>query len=364
MLASPAMLRLGTVVWICVVVAAGCDRTKPAAPAAGSAATPGLAAPARADAAVAPDAAAAQPADRAYVTDATGLVEVSPTGARVIAAAGEWCNVDARAQVVWFVSASGLQAYDLVDHTVHTVIAHDLDAHDRDHTIIGSLEPIIDWGGKEKLGGEDAVAFDVGVAVHLDGTPRVEMVMGCDGDRAVYCFDEQHRPSKSVVALKKLVKQLPLDTAYVTTLATRGKARSLWTPPPVPPKPPAPPALDASKCSDMPERCGQLTAIPGSPLWLVVTGNSRGDYYHESRELYDPAAQAFVRIDGGKLVRAKTPVGEDAPEFDVLRSSPGGVMSMHGVVFDTTRVLYAPKDTGRTCGFSSGGWRVGGPRDD
>jgi len=338
-----------TRILVMMVGLAACNRDKAAGPATGS----GSAARA--------EIASTAPGDFAYVADATGLVEVGPSGAKVIAKDVTWCNADARAQVVWFVSDGGLQAYDLVDHAVHPVIAHDLNAHDKAGTIIGSLEPIIDRG-REKLGGEDAVSFDVGVAVHMQAAPKLEMVMGCDGDRGVYCFDEHHKPSASVIALRKLVKQLSVDQAYVAMLAKRGESRSLWTPPPVPPTPPRPPALGREKCTEDKERCGQLTAIPGSPLWLVVTANSRGDYYHESRELWDPGAKAFVRITGDKLVRAKDPEGEQGPEFDGLRSSPAGLLSLHGIVFDATHVLYAPRDMGRTCGFASGGWRVGGPR--
>ena len=69
-----------------------------------------------------------------------------------------------------------------------------------------------------------------------------------------------------------------------------------------------------------------------------------------------------MRIDGDKLVRAKVPQGESGPEFDGLRSSPAGLFSLRGIVFDATHVLYAPREMGRTCGFASGGWRVGGPR--
>ncbi|CAN5903355.1 hypothetical protein BH11MYX2_BH11MYX2_28270 [soil metagenome] len=346
------------------LVACSHDESAGLAPGSGSAARTENASTTRGDAAAADAAvldAAAHAGDVAYVADATGLVEVGPSGAKVIAKDVTWCNADARAQVVWFVSDGGLQAYDLVDHAVHPVIAHDLDAHGNEGAIIGSLEPIIDWGN-QKLGGEDAVSFDVGVAVHMNTAPRLELVMGCEGDRGVYCFDEHHKPSASVVALRKLAKQLSVDQLYVAVLAERGKSRSLWTPPPMPPTPPSPPALDREKCTEDKERCGQLTAIPGSPLWLVVTANSRGDYYHESRELWDPGARAFVRITGDKLVRAKDPQGENGPELDFLRSSPAGLLSLRGIVFDATHVLYAPQETGRTCVFASGGWRVGGPR--
>jgi hypothetical protein len=80
------------------------------------------------------------------------------------------------------------------------------------------------------------------------------------------------------------------------------------------------------------ERLRSLTALPSSPLWRVVTGNSRGDYYHEERELWDPRTGEFVRADGGAIVRSKvffTPKGNDAITI--------------------------------SCGFTGGGRRIKGP---
>jgi hypothetical protein len=358
-------MRLNLVATALLVGAAACSGDKPPPKAVEIAAAPQPTSSAAAEATAPVEAAPPKPLDphgTAYVIDGTGLVEIDATGAHVLADAERWCNVDARAQVVWFVDFRGLKAFDLTDRTVHTVIAQSLNAYEKTGTDIGSLEPIIDWGKNEKLGGEDAVSFDVGVAVHMTSKPRLEMVMGCEGDRAVYCFDEHQQPSKSVVALKALVKELPLDTAYVSTLASRGSTRSLRSPPPVPTAPPAPPVFDHKTCADYvgDNRCGELTAIPGSPLWLVLTANSRGDYYDESRELWDPATREFLRIEGSTLTRAKDPVGEGT--FDGLLSSPNGLLSMHGIVLDANHVFYTPKGGGRTCGFAGGGWRVRGPR--
>jgi hypothetical protein len=292
--------------------------------------------------------------DRAYVADDTGLVEVSATASQVIAKDVRWCNADARANVVWFATDQGVLAFDLVDRRVHPVIRHATD----------QLELIIDWGKYQQLGGEDMVAFDVGVAIHMTPSPAVDMVMGCMGDRMVYCF-EHDKPVPKVVALQRLAHQIRLDDpAYVSTLVTRGADRSLWTPPPVPPLPPTTPApVDPSRCTEQPDRCGEWTAIPGSSLWLVETGNSRGDYYDESRELWDPATSSFVRVAGGKLVRSSQIPTTAGGDYGGLRVSPfGGVMSFHGAVFDATKVFYAPHDDGVTCGFASGGWRIHGPR--
>jgi hypothetical protein len=292
--------------------------------------------------------------DRAYVADASGLVEVAPGGSRVIAKDVRWCTVDARGQVVWFTTDAGLSTFDLVDRQIHSVTGQALD----------SLEVIVDWG-TERLGGEDLVAFDVGIALKLTAAPELEVAMGCYGDREVYCFDEKHQPVEHVRALTERARTAKLaDPAYVASLARRGAARSLWSPPPLPPAMPEPPPIDRARCLEFPDRCGQLTVIPGSTLWLVETENSRGDYFHETRELWDPATGEFVRASGGKLVRSRQqPADQDPDKTDYagLRVSVHGELSLRGDVFDGARVIYAPKEYGTTCGFTSG-WRVPGPR--
>jgi hypothetical protein len=356
-----------------LLILAACGRDKAADKPAAAPATPPPApapapapsqppAPAPAPKQDAPVAALPGDEDRAFVTDSTGLVEVATSGRSQVVVPGpiSWCNVDARAHVVWFVTAGGLRAYDLIDRRVHPIIKADL----------GQLEVIVDWGA-QKLGGESLLEFQVGVAIRMTGVPKLEMEMGCDGDSSFYCFEEDGKtPNKQVAGMQKAAKALKLaDLGYVGSLAARGKTGTLWTPPPMPPAvPKQKPPFDKKQCADR-STCGALTAIPGSALWLVQTGNSRGDYYHETRELWDPSTGDLVRRDGARMVRTKKPPAASSEDTDYggLRVSPGGAFTRGGAVFDATKVYYTPKeepgDSARSCGWARGGWRIPGPTD-
>lgn len=300
--------------------------------------------------------------ERAYVADATGLVEISTAGgSQVIGPAASWCSVDARANVVWFVADDGLHAFDLADRRVRTIIKGSL----------LNLEVIIDWGGQH-LGGESGLEFEVAAALELAGAkPAIEMVMGCDGDAVFSCFEEDLKtPRPEVAARQRLVGTLRLaDPTYVASLASRGKQGSLWTPPPMPPAmPKQKPTVDAKQCEDR-STCGALTAMPASPLWLVQTANSRGDFYHETRELWDPSTGKYLRVDGARLVWSKTPPPSDvtATDHGGLRVSPAGHLTFGGAVFDSSKVYYAPRvpeeHSATSCGWAGGGWRIAGPTD-
>lgn len=296
--------------------------------------------------------------ERAFVADDTGLVEVSLTGGSQSIAPDKvsWCSVDARAQVVWFVTERGLQAFDLVERRSHAILAAEL----------AEIEVIIDWGA-EKLGGENAVAFDVGAAIGMASAPSLKIVMGCDGDGAWYCFEEDGT-TPTAELLKKQQQAAALrfvDPVYVSAIAGRGATGSLWAPPPMPPTMPArKPVVPRKQCSEEPDDCGSLIAIPSSPLWLVITGNSRGDFYYEHRELWDPRTGKFVRPTGGEIVRSKVSSDDESTgDYAGLRVA-NGMLSYAGVVFDDSRVVYAPRAVDATptsCGFTSGGWRIKGP---
>ena len=95
----------------------------------------------------------------------------------------------------------------------------------------------------------------------------------------------------------------------------------------------------------------------------VTTANSRGDYYHESRELWDPVANELIAIAQGALVRTKVPSGANA-DYAGLRIATSGLLSIDGVVFAPDRVVYAAAgDGGMTCGWTDG-WRMHGIRGD
>lgn len=346
-----------------VVVAGACGHKAP--PAGGEhdldvARTAGAAAAIDAGAPVTPVAAPipalADDGPHAFVADDHGLVEVARSGKAqtIVAAKPTWCAADARAQVVWFAGDDGLYAFDLADRRVRRIVA-------------GAIESdvTIDWG-TERLGGENKLDYQVALGVRMTTPPRVSSELGCDGDQADYCYDDDGKTLRPEIVDKqqRLDAMTIADPAYVATLVARGHDRSLWTPPPVPPAAPAKkPKVARKACEEEPQRCGLLVAMPATPLWLVVTANSRGDFYHETRELWDPSTSEFIAITGGALVRATHPQGGDQDYRD-LRIAPDGGLSIDGVVFDPTHVVYAPSgDVPITCGWSTGGWRIPAPTE-
>jgi hypothetical protein len=123
-----------------------------------------------------------------------------------------WCSVDARGQVVWFVGERGLHTFDLVDRRIRPIVAADL----------ADLEIIIDWD-TEKLGGEDPLEFDVAAALRMSGVPSSTTVIGCEGDRAEYCFEEDgttptaelaQMPSRKPVVPRKRCTEEPKDCGH------------------------------------------------------------------------------------------------------------------------------------------------------
>jgi hypothetical protein len=204
----------------------------------------------------------------------------------------------------------------------------------------------------------------------LTGTPTIGSVLGCDGDQVSYCYvfeDGGKTLQPDLAAAAKAAGALRFaDPAYAATLARRGGRRSLWSPPPAPPRAPnQKPRVDKKGCKAAPERCGRLQAIPGSALWLVQTGNDRGDFYSESWNLWSPATGQLLDVAHGKVSRHAR-ADPSGPEYTGLRASTSGALSYQGVVFDGGAVYYAPKPGQRpaeSCGWSDGGFRIRGPRE-
>lgn len=291
--------------------------------------------------------------ERIFLGDETGLVEVSAATGEHQRVGGEnltWCAADARANVVWFATPTGLSVFDLADRAIHTVVPGD----------VANLEVIIDWGN-ERLGGRNAVDFDVGVKVNV-AAQKLDVEIGCDGDRAWYCYEEDMTTLQASVAEKqKLVGGLRIaDAGYLGALASRGKQAALWRPVPKTPAP-AKPAVDPANCRENPN-CGELRIVPGTGLWLVTIANDRGDFYHEGRALWDPRTNEYVRIAGGKLERDKTLHVDSAEwtDYDGLVIAPSGVMSYQGTVFDAQHVIFTQAESAHACGFAAGGWRMDG----
>jgi hypothetical protein len=297
----------------------------------------------------------------AYVADGTGLIEVATPGGSQVVAPGlvDWCNADARAQVVWFRRDGDLFAFDMVDRRVHPMLAAPIPSE------VDAV--VIDWGDQQLA--ESKVDFRLAVALHMRGTPSIGGLLGCEGDQAFSCYvfeDGGQTLQPNLAAAVKAAGALRFaDPAFATALSRRGETGSLWSMPPMPPlDPKKKPRVDKKGCTEQVERCGQLRAIPGNPLWLVQTGNSRGDFYHESWNLWSPATGEFLDVKDGNVSHHKQP-DPSGPEYGGLRAATNGALSYEGVVFDGATVYYAPKPSGRagrSCGWSNGGFRIEGPR--
>lgn len=322
--------------------------------------------------------------ERAYVVDGGALVEVvvggpSITVASDVAPAG--CNVDHRANVVWFSKGGALYAFDLADRKLHLVVSAATPPRDTEFTI--------DWGN-EKLGGDNKETFDAGALLHMSDKPSVEGVLGCGGKKAYECYVHEPLPpaptgpSNAQTPKPKLTKDLTpevaaaqkgvatmtiADAAYLATLVERGAKSSLWTPPPVPPAKPRgkKPSVDGVFCYANKATCGEMYAIPGSTLWWVGTSDLREiEWHREMRDLWDAKAEQFINIKGGQLLRTHKPAGMElgrSMQVDGLRVSTAGVFAVDGFVFDGEKVFYAPKDEkapekNTACGFAGGGWRI------
>jgi hypothetical protein len=301
---------------------------------------------------------------RAYVADATGLVEVAAPGGSQVLVSGQvsWCNTDARGQVVWYLQGGVLYTFDLVDRRAHQVLVGP-----RTMSFSGPTLPIITWG-KEQLGGESRVDYALGIQLSMIPSPKISASLGCDGDLTHYCYADgsdraQGKLTDELLALKEEIEHTELLAPdYLAALGARGAKGSLWSPKRASPAPPKKkPKVDKEACDADESRCGQLEPIPASPLWKVIVGNSRGDFYHQSDALWDPATGEFLTLREGQLVRSKTP--DTSGELGGLRVSATGVLSMDGAVFDADTLHYAPKgDAPLTCGWSDGGYRLRGPR--
>ncbi len=302
----------------------------------------------------------------AFVADGHGLVEVAtgvaPASLVVTPGAIGWCNVDARGQVVWFTRDADLFAFDLVDRSVHRIVRGAADKF--------GAPPIISWGSQQ-LGGESRVDFQIALAVNLTTPPTLSAAIGCEGDAAYYCYEDLAAEppvlNADLTAQRAAIQALAIaDPGYVAAVAARGREGSLWTPPPMPPAlPTKKPRVVRSACSEDESACGQLSAIPGNPLWAVVVGNSRGDFYYEESALWDPATGEYLDFSTGTIVRSRTaPTGRG--DLAGLRASSNGALTTDGVVFDARRVYYAPTAGGDvapvSCGWTDGGWRLPGPR--
>jgi hypothetical protein len=319
-------------------------------PAATPAATPEVA-PAE-KAAEAPPAAPAPPVESAIVSSEAGLQLVAlATGAKTTVFPGvvDVCLAHPEASAIWFTghdddeaATSTLYAVDLARGTTPLPLATAIPRE------VAALA-VVTWkaGTKESDYGGD---FEVGLRLDLRSVPSAGRFIGCMTD-VLDCYadiDTQAlHPNLEALATK-------VDGVKLSDPGTAKRLGDRAAQPPKAAKTPAPPkvTVDRSKCEEEPDDCGTTAAIPGTDLQLVVTGNSRGDYFHEDLQLYDAKTGMFMLLsDPTKTSKTPHPEAEELSRLYVAGS---------GEAYATdSRVIHLKRgtlveDVG-VCGFTTAG---------
>lgn len=296
--------------------------------------------------------------DTAVFSTDRGLVMVGvPSGRQTVHAASHagWCAVDPRANVVWLVQGETreLSFLDLEAPGTITpvaVVPADID------------EIIIDHEGAGDIGGGDPVSFRVALAISVTAEPSARAVIGCDGDGAVYCFEEDFE-----TLLPEYEAQLQAADAVVlrepdrlAALYARARDTPVHRPAPAASTElPRVSSVPESRCDELPEDCGRAEPLADTGLWLVITSNARGDYFHQDRNLYDPRTERFV--DPRTFDSTSEPPDGDVEGLFVAPS--GRAFAYDGHVRTLEGELVFEAEDARVCGFVGGGVRVGGPRE-
>lgn len=302
--------------------------------------------------------------DLAVMQTATGVEVLDDSGkslATLIPHPVSWCRVDPRADVLWFRHADDDGALAWLDLR-NTDPATKL--------LAASPETIVIDYGDESLGRPEAHMFEDGLVVHMQTPPRLEAILGCDGDMVYSCFSNEELEGETegeidfaavhTKRLEQLSKNLAahpvLAPDQLAALVARSIGRRATLPDPERSPPPTAVAnVPKTNCEEMPDECGKAQRLLGTPHWLVVVGNSRGDFYHESVQLHDPATHEFFdALDPTR--RSATPLEDDGETFTPTWVSPSGTM-----LADDARLVklgsgVVAKDLEGSCGFWGGGW--------
>jgi hypothetical protein len=291
----------------------------------------------------------------AVVVTADGVVAIDAKGERVLLVAPQtdvsWCRVDPHGRVLWL--RHGEQgSLSLVD----------LES-DAPPILVLERAPetvIIAYPGHE-LGRPEAHEFQDAVVVHMDEPQRVEPALGCDGDQAYYCYDEiddlAAAEAKRLAEIRAMLEGQPLlgrdALAEVYQRSTAPAPRQA----PQSPEPELVRTVPREPCTEEPNDCGSAMRLPGTPYWLVVVANSRGDFFYETRQLYDPATSEFFDPRDAKA-RSPQPLAESGETFVPTWVSPSGKLALdHDALVSFERGTVA-SGFQQVCGFWGGGWET------
>ncbi|MCA9649796.1 MAG: hypothetical protein KC501_07805 [Myxococcales bacterium] len=273
--------------------------------------------------------------DLAVVVLEAGIVALGPDGKSVgmlLPGEASWCRVDPRGGVLWARRSGDLSMLDLEGGGPPVTVLED------------PPETIVIAYADEELGRPAPHEFQDGVAVHMVDPPRLEAIQGCDGDMVYYCLDDDVEDFEAALAeqlgarAEALAEQpVPLEALAPIVARSEGRRAALADPGRAPA--PSSVTVPADACEEAPEDCGSAEVLPGTRYWRVLVGNSRGDFYHEDFQLFDPASKEFfdptrptersAAPRSGEVFEPRwiSPSGELALGYDSLVSFEHGVIA-------------------------------------
>jgi len=247
------------------------------------------------------------------------------------------CDVDEYHRVVWILSRSKIAAYDPSDRKIYPVATMTAPA-ELDFEFVWRVQytagpPPFPM---ETAGSADGLENCVALVLVVGDEPTVGGAVVGEGDREWYCFEGGDLPSEDSMppllaeeAARKAIydKAKLTDGDYLVGLAARRRKEGMRERPTlVAPEAPKV-AIDRSRCDENPEDCGTARYLGGSRLWQVVTDNSRGDFYHETTQLYDSKAAVFWNPETDQ----RSPnAATDEDEFFEIAASPDGTWGLIG----------------------------------
>jgi len=303
--------------------------------------------------------------DAAVVVTNEGIVALDETGKqlRLIAPQTDvgWCRIDPRGRVLWFQHGEGgtLSLFDLdSDAPPVTVLEH-------------APETIVIAYPDGELFRPRPHEFANAVVVHMGPRPRMEAALGCDGDMAHACFgDVEDLEAARATRLNELRKQLAGESFPARLLTALGQCSRVYERPGDyvqpgssihGPKLERVSAVPREACREIPEDCGTAIVLPGTRYWRVVVGDSRGDVFHETHQLYDPERAEFFDPRDPKA-RSPQPLatGAEGEAFVPTWVSPSGELGLGSNALVRLDGGTLTSGFGLACGFWGGGWELDG----
>ncbi len=261
------------------------------------------------------------------------------------------CDVDRAHRVVWVQTASALSYYDLREKEVVSAITG-LPAEATDPADAYTWRVQYRKGDRPvtAAGTADGMEDCAALVVEVSDAPQARGVVVAEGDREVYCeayFDQESAEPVTDHPLLAQLSQASVDARALVGLHVRREHLGVEDASPILPPSDPEPVVDPSRCEEVPEDCGKVTYLGGWRLYSVVTANSRGDFYHETSELFDVKTARYWDPVSGAFHDA--PGSTEPPALDVIGGSQWAIVGNR--IIDMSQLTEATTLEGQICGW-------------